>query len=366
MNRLLVYQWIRQVSNRFRGLRAPQTKRLARFSLGVMLARHCHHARIAEALAPWLRNVKADSLERQIRKYTADKRFDMAEFFASWAAWVFEWLPKGPVYLLVDETPVRPGYRAMVVGAAFGRRCVQLAWRCYPGRSRRDSPRGGQVTMIAGLLAQIKDAVPQDRQVVVMADRGIGNSPALCRRIAALGWTFLLRIPNNVKIETEEGVVLPIEKAKPGKGWRGSGTVFIKRGQIQGHVLVHWDARCSEPWILITNDPNLRGAEYAIRNWQEQVFRDHKGYGWEMEKTGVSEAERLDRFLALLALAHGVALALGSIAVFKGKARNLIRGKNGKPRAALSMFKEGLNYLHRHIKLQGTIPELRLIPDGRW
>ena len=367
MNHKLLYHWCLKVSKVFTALPAPKRKRLAQLSLGVILSKHCHQARIAESLALVRRDVKADSIERQLRRYTKDEKFDMGLFFGCWAAAVFSWLPEDePIVLLVDETQICKGYRGMVLGVAWGRRCIQLAWRCYPGQGKKDSPRGGQVTMIGKLLAQIKDAVPKGRKVIVMADRGIGNSPGLCNKIAALGWSYQLRVTRLVKIRTEDGVVLPIDKAKPGKGWRASGTFFIKRGRVQGHVIVHWEKGCNEPWILITNDADLTGAEYAIRNWQEQAFRDYKSAGWEMEKTGIRDAERLDRFLTLLAVAHGVALALGSLAVLLGRARNLINGANGKMRAALSLFKEGLRYFHGDIKFDGEMPDLRLIPDGRW
>ena len=78
-------------------------------------------------------------------------------------------------------------FRVMMVGAAYEGRCIQLAWTCYKALSHEDYPIEGQVGMIAALLGQLKSVLPDDRQVMVLADRGIGNSPALCKAVEALG-----------------------------------------------------------------------------------------------------------------------------------------------------------------------------------
>ena len=104
-----------------------------------------------------------------------------------WTRWVVTWLPKKPLVLLVDETSIGERFRVMMAGVAYKRRCVQLAWTCYKAKSREDYPIQGQVRMIAAMLAQLKTVLPDDWPVMVLADRGIGNSPAFCKAVEALG-----------------------------------------------------------------------------------------------------------------------------------------------------------------------------------
>lgn len=360
MNLQLLYQWQEMVSTHFSSFTVWQRKRLAIFSLGVMLCEHCHQSRIAKALSI---NVFSASIVRRLRRCITDEKWSVAQFSLDWTRWVTSCLASRKIVLLVDETTIGDRFRVMLIGAAYKRRCIPLIWRCYKANSAAHYPREGQVKMITGMLAQLKTVLPADRPVLVMADRGIGNSPALCKAVAALGWHYQFRVPKTVKIKTENGIMHPYKEVKKGGRWAASGLVFIKRGRIPAHVRVIWERDCAEPWVLVTNNPALTGREYGMRNWQEQSFRDLKSGGWQLEMCRLRSAERMSRFLAILALAQGASLALGSLAVITRKARRLIKTKDGKLRRPLSLFKEGIAYLHKHILDHDDFPTLRFIHD---
>ena len=202
MNLRLLYHWEEQVSKHFSSFTLWQIKRLALFSLGVVLCAHCHQSRIARALAG---EVMPDCIERRLRRCLADTKWTPAQFTLDWTRWVVTFLPEKPLVLLVDETHIGKRFRVMMVGVAYKRRCIQLAWTCYQALSREDYPAEGQVGMIATMLGQLKSVLPADRPVTVLADRGIGNSPALCKAVASLGWHYLFRVPKTVKIKTDDG-----------------------------------------------------------------------------------------------------------------------------------------------------------------
>lgn len=360
MNLSILYHWQEMVSKHFSSFTVWQRKRLALFSLGVMLCEHCHQSRIAKVLAV---EVMADCIVRQLRRCLADQKWTAAQFSLDWTRWVVSFLPKKRLVLLVDETSIGGRFRVMMVGLAYKRRCIQLAWTCYKARSQVDYPIEGQVRMIADMLAQLKTVLPADRPVMVLADRGIGNSPALCKAVEALGWHYLFRVPKTVKIKTDSGILHPYKQVQQGGRWRASGSVFIKRGKLPAHVRAIWERDCAEPWILVTNNPDLTGREYAMRNWQEQSFRDLKSGGWQLEMCRLRSVERMERFLAILALAQGMALALGSQAVITGKARRLIKTKDDKLRRPLSLFKEGIAYFNKYIIRHDKFPSLPIVPE---
>ena len=362
MNLQLLYHWQETVSKHFASFTVWQRKRLAVFSLGVMLCEHCHQSRIARVLS---RNALSDSIVRQLRRCITDEKWSVEQFSLDWTRWVMSFIGSRKIVLLVDETAIGNRFRVMLIGAAYKRRCIPLIWRCYPANSAADYPREGQVKMIAAMLAQLKSVLSEDRPVLVLADRGIGTSPALCKAVAALGWQYLFRVVKTVKIKTDRGKLLPHAEIKKGGRWAAGGIVFITQGRIPAYIRAIWEKDCAEPWILVTNDPKLTGQEYAMRNWQEQSFRDLKSAGWQLEMCRLRSVERMSRFLAILALAQGAALALGSLAVITGKARRLIKTKHGKLRRPLSLFKEGLVYLNKHILDQDEFPTLCFIHDSR-
>ncbi len=228
MNLKLFYPWLGFISSHFPSFTVWQHKRLALASLGILLAEHCHLAKIARMLS----RKDYATIERRLHRLLADDKWTAAQFSRDWIGWVANCLPMNRLVLLVDETSLSDRFRIMMIGAAYKRRCIPLIWRCYSANSTADYREGGQVKMITAMLKQIKAALPDDRPVLLMADRGIGNSPALCRAVQALGWHYLFRIPKTVKVITAKGALLPCEEIKKGGRWGASGIVFITKGQI--------------------------------------------------------------------------------------------------------------------------------------
>ncbi len=131
----------------------------------------------------------------------------------------------------------------------------------------------------------------------MLADRGIGCSPELCRAVAALGWYYLFRLTCQTKIVTESGDYTIAQQVQPGDIWAASGLVFKQRGRIPAHARALWEVGYDEPWALVTNDERLTGHEYARRNWQEQSFRDLKSGGWQWGQSRVRLPAHVERLL---------------------------------------------------------------------
>ena len=74
----------------------------------------------------------------------------------------------------------------------------------------------------------------------VLADRGIGTSPALMRGIMKLGWTFLFRVTKQSKIILPSGETVTFyeQVQQAGQSYEASGLVFKRRGRVPAHVRV--------------------------------------------------------------------------------------------------------------------------------
>ncbi len=131
----------------------------------------------------------------------------------------------GQVTLVVDETKLDDRIGVMLVGLAWEGRCLPLAWRTYRANSRAAYPAEGQVGMIAALLQQVKAGIGTQQRVLVLADRGIGCSPDLCRAVAALGWCYLFRVTCQTKVVTSAGDYTIAQQVQPGEIWASTGTV---------------------------------------------------------------------------------------------------------------------------------------------
>ena len=123
MNLRILYQWKVEVSNRFSSFRVWRWKRLAVFSLGVLLVEHCHQSKIAKVLAD---GVQADSVVRQLRRCITDEKWATAQFSKDWTRWIVSCLSTKQFVLLVDETTIGNRFSVMMVGVAYEGRCIPL------------------------------------------------------------------------------------------------------------------------------------------------------------------------------------------------------------------------------------------------
>lgn len=345
-------------------LNSWQIENLALFSYGVVRAESSQQMAIARKVAC---GEQVASAERRLRRFLANESWSMSSFFVEWTRWIVSRMEvEKRLVVLVDETKLGDRLAMMVVGVAYEGRCIPLAWRCYKANSKEDYPVEGQVEMIAKLLRQVHQGIGSAREVLVLADRGIGTSPKLCRKVDALGWQYLFRITQQSKIIVGDDDYTIYEQVQEGETWSASGLVFKKRGRIPAHALAIWGEGYEQPWALVTNAPDLTGHEYAWRNWQEQSFRDLKSGGWQWSLSCVRSPQHMTRLMALLVVAYGWILGIGSYAVHWRRARSLIRHKTGELRRQWSLFKEGLQLFTDYVLRNNVCLKPCFVSDKRF
>lgn len=371
MNRNLLSQMVDQIASPFQSFKRPQIKRIARHSLGLLVSDHCHLAKIAATMAPHrFTKAKPDSIVRALQRTLADEKLDPAEISRCLTRMVVDAYSEALrsqefIPLIVDESTFSHNGRFMGLGMGFQSRAFLLAAKAYIGGKKKAYPSGGQVKLILELVKTILPELPIHIPKLVIADRGIGNSPRLCKALAKLALFYLMRLPNNVKMIIDGEKILPIEQVAPGERWEGEGIVFVNRGKVPARVIVIWDKGQKEPWILITNHPTVTGREYAIRNWIEQTFRDLKKNGWHAMESGIGCPERATRLLAIMMVAYAYRMSIGSWLFAKTKfARICRRGAGGKPKRKNSLFKESKRWIDNELLFKRKrLPEFKFYPD---
>ena len=355
MNRKVFDQWTTTVSRCFHKLFKPQIKALGEFSYGVFVAEHCQLRKIANALPG---NDSARKHERRLAYFLGKCRLSMPLFFECWTRWCLrQFAKKGRIELAVDETEVGKHCRAMVVALVYKCRAIPLMWFVYKKQDKDAYPIQGQVKMILQMLERLKAWLPASREVVVMADRGIGNSPDLCKGIAALNCFYLLRLPHNVKMFIDGRKVCPRDYARKGKRIRLRGRVFVSKGRVPAQVWLCWNRECKEPWILITNHPKINPLTYRFRGWIEQCFRDQKSYGWQLADSHVKCPDRMTRLLTLLALTTGLAIDMGRYVRYILRRARKRRNRQGRQTGYIhSVFQEGKRFVLDAIRRGKRLP----------
>jgi hypothetical protein len=304
MNSTILYHTMSALVNPFH-LEIRVRRVLKDFALGVLASGSCQLEAIAHALRP---RGGLDSQYRRLQRFLANPRVDVSRLQAEWAQTVVRTLQAQQVVLLVDETSLSDHLKVLVLGVWGSGGCVPLAWRCYTPAAY---PAEGQVQMIIDLVARVLPSIPVNVPVWLLADRGIGTSPALVKAVEAQGCHVLFRVQGSTRFRNLEGGehALPTLGVR-GQAWQSVGDVFKKAGWLPAHVTVTWDADYDHPWCLVSSCPITPHA-YGLRFDQEVSFRDLKSDGFDWQRSHVWLPEHAERLLLVLALAYWLVLALG-------------------------------------------------------
>ena len=326
-------------------LGAWQKRGLALWNSGVVLAGACRVSAVADALvAPERPSVEA--LEKRLSRFLHNERVSDELLSQAWVGWVVERYVSAHWVVLVDETKLSDHLSVMMVSLAYQQRAIPLLWRCYCPSAY---PPEGQVALIRELLARLRLWVPSRIALTVQADRGIGTSPDLIRELELLGLMYLLRVQGQTRVRLANRQVHPLaQMVKPGETWCGRVEVFKKAGWLPLWVCIYWRVGERSPWCLVTNCRWRCPADYALRAWQEQSFRDLKSFGFHWNASHVWQPAHAQRLLFILALAYTWVL---SQALLHTPAEPLSPSRQ-HPRQ--SLFRRGLRWVRHQLALTKT------------
>jgi hypothetical protein len=364
----------------------PEQKALAALTCGVVLGKATTLS-VASAGMPGA--ATNPSKLRRAQRLLANPRLDVQVAQGQLAVWILG-SQQGRVDLLLDPTVTGAtahygGTETLTLACAWHGRCLPLAWA---SRQRGKGAHPPWRTLIGRCFAQVAPLLPPERQVVVMADRGLVGRPLL-QQILAHGWHYLLRCERTARIRLPDGTCCTLGELVPAPGSPSrclTGVqVFAPRTKLppqcrhvdgQGtwsqdwehalttNVVAVWRPGDRDPWLLLTDLPArlARCTEYRRRTWEEEGFRDWKSSGWNWQKSRVRQPARVDRLLLVLALATLWMAALAQRLLRRGL-RHLLEAPS---RRCYSYFQLSLRYLDRLLATDHPLPVcFRLWPQPR-
>ena len=293
-------------------------------------------------------------MERGLQRFLANDRVVMKRLFSWWIAWVLRLWGKAALLILVDETKLSDHVAVMMVGVAYQGSAIPLIWRAY---RVEDYPEEGQVALMSELLDQLRSLLPPQQMAMLLADRGLGTSPAWQERLSNSGWQYLLRVQRSTLIR------LPGQKPQPlrrlvgyGQTWTAYAQVFKKAGWQWKWVYLVWELGYAEPCCLFSNQAGLSPDLYSHRFQHEASFRDLKSDGFNWQRSRVWLPSHVERLLLVLALASLWSLTEGTKVTF-------LHPLTARQHS-LSVFRLGMDYLfERFHSLKTPCLELFLAPD---
>jgi hypothetical protein len=297
----------------------PQITVLALWSYGIVLARCCGLSRVAATLASHLAG-KESNLRQRLREWYWDKgdkqgqkRVDwqVSQSFAPLLRWVLAQWPveEKQLVLAIDATSLKKLFVVLSISVVYRGCAIPVAWAVLP-----EGKKGSWKEPWLDLFQALRQSIPADWLVMVMADRGL-YARWLYEAIQACGWHPFLRI-NLCSYYRSKGTVAfqPMRQLLPGPGstWSGQVTCFATNS-IEGTLLACWGLQYKEPWLILTDlaPQHASATWYFARSWIEDGFKDLKRDGWQWQKTRMTAPARAARFWLALAVATFWVVSVG-------------------------------------------------------
>ena len=149
------------------------------------------------------------------------------------------------------------------------------------------------------------------------------QSIPLLKWIGRRGWNFVVRLKGHVKVRIRGQDWVKVNALPLSEGeTRYIGWVRVTEQHNAGWhwLILHWEKGEEEPWYLLSNKSGKRRLinYYHKRMWIEELFGDVKDHGFELEKTHLKDAQRINRLVLAVFIAFVWLITLGSWVVKRG------------------------------------------------
>jgi hypothetical protein len=293
-------------------------------------------------------------LESRVKRFArwCDNAHILEEmYFLPYADVLLRHLALQTVVLVMDGSGVGRGCTALMIHVVYKGRALPLAWRV------RQAPKGHfPEELHIALVELIRGLIPAGVQVVLLGD-GEFDGTRLQHTLQQAGWSYACRTATNT-VATWESETFRLDALgaclKPGRLIELKEVYCTREAYGPIMVLCCWAKGYQEPLYLISN---MAAAEEACR-WYEKRFRietffsDQKSRGFHIQKSHISDPQRLSRLLIAACLAYIWVVYLGSLGE-KEQWRVIIHRKQ---RCDLSLFQLGLRLLEHLLNEELPIP----------
>ena len=333
--------------------RITRVRNLALLVTGLYLARKVHLSLIAEE---WHVGGRILSLVNRLRRFLSNPRVSVREYYWPVAESLVRVFRGLPIRLIMDTTKLGFDARLLMVGIAYRKRALPLAWSVHRGKM-------GWVAVKEhiALLRYVAELIPEGSEVWLLGDCEFQHVP-LISWLREQGWHYILRQQGKVHVW------------KPGWAQSRLADLDLKEGETRylgwvrltakyhyGPVsmVLHWEKGEGEPWYLVTDVEATPATirTYKVRMWTEEMYGDMKGHGVDLGATHMRDLDRLSRLVLGVCLLYVWLISLGSWVIKNGK-RDLV---DKKARRDKSYFRIGWSWLKRRLS-QGQSLKLRFAP----
>lgn len=329
---------------------------IANAAIGVVKAVDLKVQSIGHGLASMMDKQSKHAI-KQIDRYLSNEGIEMEEFFECWIKYQVGNLKE--IVVAMDWTDFAADKQSSFTIHQISRhsRAMPLLWKSVEKETLTNKRNDYEDE----LLNQLKENLPSDMKVTILADRGFADTK-LMELLGKLGFDYVIRIKKNFYVQTKEGTT------KAAEDWLSEEdkAVMIKdallteeKFEVKRFVAVK-DKDMKQAWFLASSLE--LGATtiiklYAKRFTIEEGYRDFKDdrFGLGLSNTSIKSPARRDRLLIAAAIANILLTILGAAGEDLGYDR-MLKSNTVKKRTH-SLFRQGVLYFDK-------LPNMR--PERKW
>jgi hypothetical protein len=326
---------------------ARHLETLACLISGIILSKSCQLPKIASQVPG---DVHPDSRVKQMSRWVQNEYITVDLYFLPFVQPLLERLAAvRPLVLIMDGSVVARGCVTLMVSVIYAHRAIPIGWLVIAGAKGHFPTE----THLA-LLREVKALVPETATVIFLGD-GEFDSPELQAELEGYAWEYACRTAKNIQIGVEaEWSSLADLPVKRGQRVFRKGVLFTKAAYGPVTVIAWWGARYTEPIYLVSNMTSVQRAcdWYRKRMHIETFFSDQKSRGFQLDRSHLSEPERVKRLMLAACLAYLWVIYLGTVA----QQADWLPLIHRRSRCDLSLFQLGLRLLNYVLNHDRPIP----------
>lgn len=248
--------------------------------------------------------IKPTSVEKRIKRFIINEKVDYGQYFMPYAQTLLKKLGSKELVLAIDGSAVGRGCCTLMINVIYKKRALPLAYTVVKGKKGHFP----EETHIA-LANQVHDMLPDHAPKVIFLGDGEFDGTGLQETLNQWGWKYVFRASDNIKIFSgdEEFSVDILGKYLPKGNYKGIKNVLYTRKKY-GPVMVvaWWGEDCQEPIYLVTNmTSTTKACKYYSKRFRiETFFSDQKSRGFNIDKSHLSDPDRVSRLLMAACLAY--------------------------------------------------------------
>jgi hypothetical protein len=333
---------------RLTGRQVRHLNTLTAMMSGIVQSQACHLEKIARKVP------EATQVESRIKRFTRfnqNEHIDADTYYMPFLRPLIASLSNaGSITLAMDGSETGQGCMTLMVSIIYHKRALPIAWQTVVG-NKGHLPEAVHIT----LLNRVQALFPEQCHIVFLGD-GEFDGINLQAAIKEAGWEYVCRTARNCIIKDGDDEFSLSEIGLVEGDCIDMPDVQVTR-QHYGPVLAiaWWCSGYTDPIYLVTNMDCVEEAcrWYKRRFTIETFFSDQKSRGFNLQKSHLSDPERISRFLIATCLAYIWMIYLG-VKVRKKPAE--MRMFHRADRCDLSLFQLGLRYLEFLLNQERELP----------